>query len=131
MDHCLYTKKAADGNLVILILYVDDMLLASKNRHELATLRMELHEAFDMKDLGDATHILGMRIMRDRSRGLLWLSQKEYVGKVLECFNMVGGKTLSTSLPPYVKLSEQDYPKSDDEKAAMAKIPYASAVLAA
>jgi len=129
MDHCLYTKKAADGNLVILILYVDDMLLASRNRHELATtIRMELHEAFDMKDLGDARHILGMRITRDRSRGLLWLSQKEYVGRVLEHFNMVGGKTLSTPLPPYVKLSEQDCPKSDDEKAEMAKIPYASAV---
>ena len=41
---------------------------------------------------------------------------------------MVGGKTLSTLLPPYVKLSEQDCPKSDDEKAKMAKIPYASVV---
>lgn len=82
MDHCLYTKKAADGNLVILILYVDDMLLASRNRHhELATIRMALHEAFDMKDLGDARHILGICITRDRSRGLLWLSQKEYVGQ--------------------------------------------------
>ena len=114
MDHCLYTKKATDGNLVILILYVDDMLLASRNRHELATIRMKLHEAFDMKNLGDARHILGMRITCDRSRGLLWLSQKEYVGRVLERFNMVGGKTLSTPLPPYVKLSEQDCPKPDD-----------------
>lgn len=46
---------------------------------------------------------------------------------MLERFNMVGGKTLSTPLPPYVKLSEQDCPKSDDEKAKMDKIPYASA----
>jgi len=64
MDHCLYTKKVAHGNLVILILYVDDMLLASRNHHELATIRMELHEAFDMNDLGDARYILGMRITR-------------------------------------------------------------------
>ena len=54
MDHCHYTKKAADGSLVILILYVDDMLLASKNYYELDGIRAKLHEAFDMKDLGDA-----------------------------------------------------------------------------
>ena len=31
LHHCLYTKKATDGNLVILILYVNDMLLARTN----------------------------------------------------------------------------------------------------
>ena len=35
LDHCLYTKKAAYGNLVVLILYLNDMLLASRNSYEL------------------------------------------------------------------------------------------------
>ena len=77
---------------------------------------------FDMKDLGDANHILGMRITRDRTNGLLYLSQKEYVHKVLEHFNMQKGKSLSTPLPAYLKLSKNDCPKSDEEKAVMAKI---------
>ena len=47
--------------------------------------------------------------------------------KVLERFNMQKGKSLSTPLPAYLKLSKNDCPKSDEEKAAMAKIPYASA----
>ena len=87
------------------ILYVDDMLLASKNSYELDGIWAKLHEAFDMMDLGHASHILGMRITCDRSKKLLWLSQKEYVTKVLQHFNMEGGKALSTPLPPYVKLS--------------------------
>ena len=36
-DHCLYTKRAKDGSLLILILYVDDMLLVGTNIDEIAT----------------------------------------------------------------------------------------------
>ena len=63
IDNCLYTKWAKDGSLLILILYVDDMLLASMNINELAALKSKLNDTFDMKDLGDASHILGMRIV--------------------------------------------------------------------
>ena len=80
-----------------------------------------------MKDLGDATHILGMHITWDRKNGLLYLSQKEYVQKVHQRFNMQKGKALSTPLPAYLKLSKDDCPKSVEEKATLAKIPYASA----
>ena len=96
--------------------------------YELDGIWAKLHEAFDMKDLRDVRHLLGMCITRDRKQGFLWLSQKEYVRKVLERFNMVGGKALSTPLPPYVKLSQKDNPKSDGENAKMAKVPYASTV---
>ncbi|RXY72301.1 hypothetical protein DD581_34115, partial [Klebsiella pneumoniae] len=83
---------------------------------------------FDMKDMGEASHILGMRIERERSKKLIWLSQTEYIDKVLQCFNMEKGKALSVPLPPYVKLSKQDCPVSKEEQAEMDKIPYASAV---
>ena len=53
--------------------YVDDMLLASKNSYELDGIQAKLHEAFDIKDLGHASHILGMCITCDRSKKLLWL----------------------------------------------------------
>ena len=129
-DHCFYVKKAIDGSLLILIIYVDDMLLAGKCKQSLDALKVELHKAFEMKDLGIASHILGMHIHRDREKRLLYLSQKEYIGKVLERFHMQGAKALSTPLPTYCKLSQDDSPKSNDERAEMSKIPYASAVLA-
>ena len=44
---------------------------------EMATLQSKLNDAFDMKDLGHANHILGMRIMRDREKRLLCLSESE------------------------------------------------------
>ena len=81
-----------------------------------------------MKDLGDASHILGIRITRDCSRRLLFLSQKEYIDRVLERFHMEVGKAISTPLPPYAKLSHDDCPQTDVETAEMSRIPYASAV---
>ena len=68
IDHCLYTKRTKDGSLLILILYVDDMLLADTNIDELAALKAKLNDNFDMKDLGDASHILGMHIEWDRDK---------------------------------------------------------------
>ena len=73
-DHCLYTKKASDGSLLILILYVDDMLIAGSCTQELVALKKELHKTFEMIDLGNANHILGMRILRDRGKRTLYLS---------------------------------------------------------
>ena len=41
-----------------------------------------------MKDLGEASYILGIRIYRDRSKRLIGLSQDTYIDKVLKRFNM-------------------------------------------
>ncbi|MCO5573541.1 hypothetical protein L7F22_027312 [Adiantum nelumboides] len=60
IDHCLYRKQAKDGSFLILILHVDDMLLAKTNIDKLVALQSKLNYNFDMKDLGDANHILGM-----------------------------------------------------------------------
>ncbi|MCO5571181.1 hypothetical protein L7F22_024915 [Adiantum nelumboides] len=65
-DHCLYTRKLNDGSLIILILYVDDMIIAGNSKDEIAILKDALSKQFAMKDLGDAHHFLGMRIKRDR-----------------------------------------------------------------
>ena len=127
-DHCLYTKQAKDGSWLILILYVDDMLIAGKHMEEISALKSKMAKSFDMKDMGEAGHILGMRIERNRSKQLIWLSQTEYIDKVLQRFNMDKGKTLSVPLPSYVKLSKQDCPESEEEKSEMDKIPYSSAV---
>ena len=65
-DHCVYLKKKNDGSYIILLLYVDDMLVAGSNMQEINVLKRKLANSFAMKDLGAAKQILGMRITRDR-----------------------------------------------------------------
>ncbi|KAJ9544984.1 hypothetical protein OSB04_024691 [Centaurea solstitialis] len=47
-----------------------------------------LSKCFQMKDLGEAAYILGIKIYRNRSRWLIGLSQSTYIDKILKRFRM-------------------------------------------
>ena len=51
------------------------MLIAGKLKSKIANLKQILSSQFAMKDLGEANHFLGMRIKRNRKKGILELSQ--------------------------------------------------------
>ena len=53
-DHCVFVKYFAENDFVILLLYVDDMLIVSRNVGEINKLKKELSKSFAMKDLGPA-----------------------------------------------------------------------------
>ncbi|KAK8926176.1 hypothetical protein KSP39_PZI018366 [Platanthera zijinensis] len=65
-DSCVYYRFLANGDILILMLYVDDMLIACKSAREIQVLKQTLHAEFEMKDLGHAQKILRMEIKRDR-----------------------------------------------------------------
>ena len=126
-DHCCYFKRY-EGSYILLLLYVDDMLLAGPSAKDIEALKEQLSQEFAMKDLGDAKQILGMRITRDKEAGKLLLSQSDYIEKVLKRFNMENAKPVSTPLGSQFKLSNKDSPKNDSERASMRNTPYASAI---
>lgn len=61
---------------------------------DLCKLKFELSKDFDMKDLGEARKILGIKIERDKKGEKLWLSQGSYVEKVFERFEMNKSKPI-------------------------------------
>ncbi|KAG8498902.1 hypothetical protein CXB51_005261 [Gossypium anomalum] len=127
-DSCVYFKKNNDGSFVYLLLYVDDMLIAAKDKGEIRKVKAQLSEEFEMKDLGPAKKILGMEILRDRKTSKLYLSQKGYIEKLLCRFNMRSAKPVSTPLAAHFRLSSALSPQSDDEIEYMSHVPYSSAV---
>jgi reverse transcriptase-like protein len=78
--------------VVFLVLYVDDILIVGNSVRMLVSIKAWLSSCFSMKDLGEAQYILGIRIYRDRSGQMLGLSQRTYIDKVLDKFNMVNSK---------------------------------------
>ncbi|KAM1366303.1 hypothetical protein ACFX13_045217 [Malus domestica] len=78
-DHCVYFKKLQDGSFIYLLIYVDDMLIVSKNVEEIEKLKKQMKNEFEMKDIGEAKKILGMEITRDREKGLVSLNQRQYL----------------------------------------------------
>lgn len=83
-DHCVFIQKFVDGDFLILLIYVDDMLIVGKDKKKIDRLKLDLSKSFAMKDLGAAKRILGMEITCDRKARKLWLSQESYIGKVLQ-----------------------------------------------
>jgi hypothetical protein len=128
-DNCVYFRKFLDGSFIYLLLYVDDMLIASKSKVEIDRLKAQLRTEFEMKDLREAKKILGMEIQRDRRKGTVCLTQTQYLKKILQRFG-VDGKTkpVKTPLAPHFKLSASMSPRTEEERKHMAQIPYANAV---
>ncbi|KAG8472415.1 hypothetical protein CXB51_035361 [Gossypium anomalum] len=120
--------KNSDGSFVYLLLYIDDMLIAAKDKGEIRKVKAQLSEEFEMKDLGPAKKILGIEILRDIKASKLYLSQKGYIEKVLCRFNMQSAKPVSTPLVAHFRLSSALSPQSDDEIEYMSHVPYSSAV---
>ena len=73
VDHCIYLKTSG-SKFIFLVLYVDDTLLASNDVNLLHETKDLLSKTFEMKDLGEASFVLGIEIHRDISQNLLGLS---------------------------------------------------------
>jgi hypothetical protein len=67
---------------------VDDILIIGNDIGMFNDVKSSLNKCFSMKDLGEATYILGITIYRDRQRRLIGLSQSTYLEKVLKSFRM-------------------------------------------
>jgi len=118
--------KIVKGSTIYM--YVDDMLIASKDKNEIAKLKAQLNSEFQMKDLDAENKILGMKIIRERHAVRLYLSHKGYIMKVLRRFNMHNAKPVNTPLAVHFRLSSAMYPQSNKDVEYMSKVPYSRAV---
>nr|KYP67741.1 Retrovirus-related Pol polyprotein from transposon TNT 1-94 [Cajanus cajan] len=87
MDQCVY-QKVSGSKIFFLVLYVDDILLATNDKGMLYEVKQFLSKNFDMKDMGEESYVIGIKIHRERSRGILDLSQVTCINKVVESFKI-------------------------------------------
>ena len=71
-DSCVYFKKTRNGNIIYLLIYVDDMLIICKDVVDINKLKEALKTEFEMTDLGAAKRIRGIDIVRDRKKDVLF-----------------------------------------------------------
>lgn len=114
--HCVFVNKFDNGEVIILSLYVDDMLIVGKDRTKIVDLKKALSKSFAMKDLDAVKKILGMNIIRDHPKRMLWMSKKNYIKKVLDMFNMYNAKHGHVPLPGHLKLSKTQCSCNEEEK---------------
>lgn len=86
-EYCLFYKNEHKCRTFIM-LYVDDLLLASTEEKNVLQTKIKLKEHFKMKDLGKVNMFLGMHVVQDLEENTIALSQKFYLEKLLKKFNM-------------------------------------------
>ena len=52
VDHCVFIKRYDEGDFLILLLYVDDMLIVGQDMKKIVSLKKALGKSFAMKGLG-------------------------------------------------------------------------------
>ncbi|KAJ9567049.1 hypothetical protein OSB04_003015 [Centaurea solstitialis] len=126
-EPCVYTKFS--GSIVtFLVLYVDDILLIGNDVPTLQSVKSWLSKCFQMKDLGEAAYILGIKIYRNRSKRLIGLSQSTYIDKILKKFRMDESKKGFIPMQHGIVLSKTQCPASSQDQDKMKSVPYASAI---
>ena len=107
---------------------MDDILIIGNDVGMLSSIKIWLSSQFQMKDLGDVSYVLSIKLMRDRKNRRLALSQASYIEKILVRFNMQNSKKVSLPSRHGVYLSRDQCLKTPEKIESMKRVLYASAV---
>ena len=102
-DHSLFIHEFRS---LIILLYVDDLILAATTQNEINWAKGAPIANFEMTELGVLTGFIRVDISRDRERQSLKISQKSYVSSVLEEHGMEGCAPVSTPVEPGLRLEK-------------------------
>ena len=89
--------------------------MAENDIELIVTTKRWLSLNFKMNDMGEVNYVLGVKILRDRSKRLLGLSQKTYIKKILEWFQMQNCKPIDTHIAKGESLSLEMALKTPNE----------------
>lgn len=85
-DPCLFNKSVS-GRLVYLLIYVDDIIVASEVEEEIDQIECQLKKKVELSSLGEVSCFLGMRVSRDEN-GFYALDQQSYISKIASKFGL-------------------------------------------
>ena len=97
-DPCLYIRRTGD-QLTIVVLYVDDLIIASTSSRFQAELQRQLSDNYKMHDLGPLQLYLGLEIRQEPNQ--ISVRQSRYTQQLLDKFNMANCKAAPTPLVPF------------------------------
>jgi len=76
-DPALFSSMQGENSVIVLV-YVDDLLLAASSMQALGAAKQSILQRFEGRDLGEAKCFLGLEIRRDRQQRTLTLHQHKY-----------------------------------------------------
>ncbi len=113
-DPCLFTGSM-NGNKLLLVIYVDDGLIACKDSRQLSDFMTKLAADFQITT-SDGSCFLGLQISR-QSDGSVTVNQEAYTRRLLQKFNMADCNAVATPI-------DKSHEPGTGEPITGDKIPY-------
>jgi hypothetical protein len=114
-DPSLFTLNMKEDKAYLLV-YVDDILVASKSREMIESIKEKLFKSFEGRDLGEIKSFLGMNITRDKERSSLKIDQTGLAESIIQQFGLEEGKTRSTPFGTSARLTATEGDPLNTEK---------------
>lgn len=127
VDPCIYFRVTKEYMLFVAV-YVDDLLLFTNDTQIKRQLKEELCKQFKMKDMGEASSVLGIRVQRNRRLGTISIDQSHYVKEIVRRFDMHDCNAVSTPMDHNQRLSAEMSPQNQLEREEMVDVPYQEAI---
>jgi len=118
-DLCLFTN-----DYLVVFFYVDDIVLLSRTKdlQKLEQFRETLMNQYEMRDYGELSWFLGIRVIRDRPNRKLWLCQDSYISKIAKTFHLTDRKLPHTPMTTEDLLSYDGQAKPQEIYAYQRKV---------
>nr|KYP41264.1 Copia protein [Cajanus cajan] len=110
-DYTLFTKGSSSTFIIVLV-YVDDIVLASPSPHMIHMAKTMLQQHFKLKDLGDLKFFLGLEL--SKSQEGIYLCQRHYALAILEDSGMLACKPSAIPMEANLKLHAESGTKLQD-----------------
>lgn len=117
-DHSIFITKAGVNGPMVSTFVDDIMIMRAKGSGMITRVKAELNAAFSMIDMGPISLYLGLKVLRDREKRTIKLSQPAYIDKVLEKFHVDKANAVSPmkEAAPLVQRTEGEASNSEIER---------------
>lgn len=112
-EHTLFVKINKEGNMLIVSLYVDDLLLTGNDELMFVEFKKSMKDEFDMTDLGKMKYFLGLEVQQ-KSDGV-FICQRKYAREILQRFGMDESNSVQTPIVPGSKIFKDEGGKKVDK----------------
>ncbi|XP_049358910.1 uncharacterized mitochondrial protein AtMg00810-like [Solanum verrucosum] len=109
----MFTKKSGE-ELVIILVYVDDLLVIGNNLVLINKAREDLKHKLKMKDLGELKFFLGIEVARSQEE--IMICQRKYALELVSETGLSGSKPVNAPLEVNQKLTSVEYDKNISTK---------------
>lgn len=114
VDPCVYSLLFPGGDILVVVIYVDDAIIAGNSTERVQQFKDAISSRFRMKDLGRVQWILGCQVVRDRNAGTIVIKQPALIDRILEAWSMQDCKAVATPAEGFLsRLSDEEKGQPD------------------